>query len=182
MSDLQRRSEALLRQRGYLTASVERRKVFPAKGKQQCKACGQTPLISIASDLFNVFDMIALRPHKSGESEGGHIVLVQVTSSANHAARRNKILVSSEAKLCLLSGCDVLIQSWRKKGNRWVALDEWIDLNQFGPQQLDTVEQFYEDQARLKLLDRKSKLPALPPGSTLHFPLSPYLDDESIPF
>jgi len=179
MSDLQRRSEALLRQRGYLTASVERRKRFPDPKSRKCQACGAVRMLDIASDLWNVFDLIAVRPHHSGESDGGHVVFVQVTSAANHAARRNKILVSSEVKLCLLSGCDVLIQSWRKKDNRWKPLDEWIGVNQFGPQQPDTVEQFYEDQARLKLLDRKAKLPAIPPGHALQ---SALIADEEIPF
>jgi hypothetical protein len=149
-------------------------------------------MIDIAHDLWNVFDLIAVRPRMHGffpasefmerrnfDMESG-VVFVQVTSSANHATRRNKIIASAEAKLCILSGCLILIQSWRKKENRWQALDEWISIDQFVQGLPDTVEQFYEDERRLKLLDRKSKLPPLPPGSTL--PVSEYLEDAEIPF
>lgn len=172
MSDLQRRSEALLRQRGYLTGSVERRKRFPAHGKPPCKTCGAKPMIDIASDLWNVFDLIAVRPVVPLATSlclPMGTVFVQVTSSAHHATRRNKILASAEARLCLLSGARILIQSWRKKENRWQSADEWISLDQFVVGLPDTVEQFYVDQARLNLLDRKKKLPDLPPGSTLAF-------------
>ena len=170
MSDLQRRTEALLRGKGYLTASVERRKRFPARGKPACKACGAKPMIDIASDLWNVFDLIAVRPPLQPMLRDNSIVFVQVTSAANHAARRNKIIASAEAKICLLTRrCSILIQSWRKKDNRWQSSDEWISLNQFVVGLPDTVEQFYIDQARLNLLDRKKKLPDLPPGSTLAF-------------
>jgi hypothetical protein len=179
MSELQRRTEALLRSKGYLTGSVERRKRFPAHGKSACKVCGAVPMIDIASDLWNVFDLIAVKPYSDMAREYA-VVFVQVKSSSNQADRRNKIIASAEAKLCLLSGSSILIQSWRKKDNRWQAQDEWISLDQFCVGLPDTVEQFYEDEKRQKLLDRKSRLPALPPGSTL--PLSEYVSDEEIPF
>ena len=169
MSDLQRRSEALLQKRGYLTGSVERRKTFPAKGKQRCHACGQTPLISISVDLFNCFDLIAFRP-SDGSQENTAVILVQVTSAANHATRRNKIIASNEAKLCLLSGVQILVQSWRKKDNRWQPLDEWISLNQFVFGLADTAEQFYEDERRRKH-----------PEATAPFKSEPILDD-GLPF
>lgn len=168
MSELQRKSEALLRQRGYLTASVERRKLFPAAKSQPCKACGSRQMIDISVDMFNVFDLICFQREKR------HIVLVQVTSAAHHADRRNKIIASSEARLCLLTGAFILIQSWRKKDNRWVAMDEWISLDQFVFGLPDSVEQFYEDQARKKLLERD-----LPPSRTLPLALIP---DSEMPF
>jgi hypothetical protein len=183
MSDLQRRTEALLRSRGYLTGSVERRKRFPAPKSQPCKACGLSQMIDIAHDLWNVFDLVAVRPKIQeyiNTEPASSVVFVQVTSFNNHADRRNKIIASSEARLCLLSGVQILIQSWGKKDNRWVAKDEWITIDQFVQGLPDTVEQFYEDERRQKLLDRKSKLPALPPGTTL--PLSPYLQDDEMPF
>lgn len=181
MSDLQRRTEANLRSRGYLTGSVERRKRFPAHGKAPCKACGAMPMIDIASDLWNVFDLIAIRPRGSHWDEHDcEMVFVQVTSSSNHANRRNKIIASAEAKLCLLAGAKILIQSWKKVQHRFQAHDEWLTLDQFCVGLPDTIEQFYEDEKRHKLLDRKSKLPPLPPGSTL--PLSEYMADEEIPF
>src|ERR1039458_7459593 len=116
MSELQTRSMNLLKQRGYLVGSLERRKTFPAKGKQRCNACGQVPLISIASDLWNVFDLIAVRACQvNADNHPVEVAFVQVTSASNHAARRNKILASSEAKLCILAGCSILIQSWKKE-------------------------------------------------------------------
>src|ERR1035438_6852961 len=113
MSELQTRSMNLLKQRGYLVGSLERRKTFPAKGKQRCAACEQVPLISISVDLWNVFDLIALKLPIDTRGEG-LVVFVQVTSASNHAARRNKILASPEAKLCILAGCSILVQSWKK--------------------------------------------------------------------
>lgn len=162
MSELQRRSESLLQKRGYLTGSVERRKRFPARGKPACRACGAFPMVDISHDLWNVFDLVAVRP---GVDE---IVFVQVTSASNHADRRNKIIASAEAKLCLLSSARILIQSWRKKDKRWQAQDEWISLDQFVDGLPETVEEFY-----------KEKLPDLPPGSPL--PFEPIRDAE-IPF
>lgn len=153
MSDLQRRTEQLLRSKGFLTGSVERRKSFPAKGRNKCRVCGQIPLINISVDLWNVFDLVAIK---------GGVVFVQVTSAANHSTRRKKILASAEAKLCVESGCDILIQSWRKKDNRWQSADEWITIDQFVDGLPDTVEEFYEQ-------ERKKKLPDLPPGSTIPF-------------
>jgi hypothetical protein len=183
VSDLQRRSEALLRQRGYLTASVERRKRFPARGKPACKACGVVPMIDIASDLWNAFDLIAIRPGEQWvEDEYGHgasmlpkleMVFVQVTSASNHADRRNKIIASAEAKLCLLAGAKVLIQSWKKVQHRYQAHNEWISLDQFVFGLADTAEQFYEDEKRHKMLAREL-------GHTL--PLSEGLKDSEIPF
>ena len=173
MSDLQRRTEALLRSKGYLTGSVERRKSFPARGKPACRACGAMPMIDIASDLWNVFDLIALKPQEHDPWAKKPVVFVQVTSASNHADRRNKIIASNEAKLCLLSGASILIQSWRKKENRWQSHDEWITVDQFVFGLADTAQQFYED-------ERRRKRPDLPPGSTL--PLSEDLKDENMPF
>lgn len=151
MSDLQRRSEQLLRSKGFLTASVERRKRFPDPKARKCQACGSVRMLDIASDMFGVFDLIAF---KHG------VVLVQVTDRTSHSKRRNKILASPEAKLCLLHGALILLQSWRKVDNRWQAQDEWLTLDMFPKDLPATVEELYE-------AERKKKLPALPPGSTL---------------
>src|ERR1035438_10775169 len=93
MSELQTRSMNLLKQRGYLVGSLERRKTFPAKGRQRCAACGQVPLISIASDLWNVFDLIAIKPKI--DSNYLDTTFVQVTSATNHADRKSTRLNSS---------------------------------------------------------------------------------------
>jgi hypothetical protein len=163
MSELQTRSMNLLKSKGYLVASVERRKTFPAKGKQRCRACGQVQLLNIASDLWNFADLLAIRKDLRAQSGGGvDCILVQVTSASNHASRRNKILASPEAKLCILAGCSILIQSWRKKDNRWMPMDEWITVDQFCAGLPSSAEEFYKDQARAKLLKRGD-----PPSRTL---------------
>lgn len=160
MSELQRRTEQLFRSKGFLTASVERRKRFPDPKARRCPACGSVRMLDIASDLWGVFDLIAVKPGVI-RADGRH-VFIQVTDRTSHSKRRNKILASAEAKLCLLSGCYILIQSWRKVENRWQAQDEWITLEMFPKDLPATVEEFYE-------LQRKEKLPALPPGSELAF-------------
>lgn len=170
MSELQRKTEQLLRSKGYLTGSVERRKRFPDKKQPKCIHCEHQPELDIAHDLWNCFDLIAIRPPNE-------IVFVQVTNAGNHANHRNKIIASAEAKICLLSGSKILLQSWRKIGNRWQPFDEWMTVDQFVFGLAETPLQFYEDHSRLKLLDRKAKLPALPPGSTL--PLSPEISEET---
>lgn len=169
MSQLQQRTMQEFRERGYIVGSVERRKRFPARGKPKCRACGSQPMVDISHDLWNVFDLIACRPKVD---KPGVVVLVQSTSTSNHATRRTKILTSSEARFWLLSGGRICIQSWRKVSNRWQASDEWIGLEQFPRSMPATVEQFYEQQ-------RKSKLSDYPPEATL---LREPITDESIPF
>lgn len=170
MSQLQQRTMENFRERGYIVGSVERRKRFPARGKQRCKACGAVPMVDIAHDLFNVFDLIAFKPPT--EEYFDAIVLVQSTSSANHGARRTKILTSPEAKFWLESGGMICLQSWSKVKNRWQARDEWIKQDMFPRSLPATIPDFYEDQ-------RRSKLPDVPPGSTL---LREGIKDEEISF
>jgi len=150
----QQRSLDYWRQRGYLVSSVERRKRFPAPKSQPCRCCGSRQMVDIAVDLWNVFDLIAVLPFDN------FVVFVQVTTSSNHADRRKKILASAEAKLCVSAGCRVLVQSWRKKDNRWQVNDEWITLEQFANGLPDTPTELYE-------LHRKEKFPEVPKGSTL---------------
>lgn len=116
-------------------------------------------MLDIAVDLWNVFDLLAAKP-LTGFGDCPKIVLIQVTDRTNHSKRRNKILASTEAKLALLSGFEILIESWRKVENRWQPQDEWITLDMFPKDLPATVEEFYEE-------ERRKKLPALPPGSTL---------------
>src|SRR5882672_9799863 len=167
MSTPQQKTRDNLTTRGYLVGSVERRKKFPDKKKQPCRACGHQPMIEISSDLFEIFDLVALRPYGLGGllEASRDIVFVQTTSRANHSTRRSKILGSMEAKLVLLSGARILIQSWRQKageGTRWKCFDEWITLDQFKD------AHFYPNTvAELVEIRRKEKKPDLPAGSTL---------------
>lgn len=166
----QQRTRNNLTARGYLIGSVERRKKFPDRKKSPCKACGHQPMIEISSDLWEIFDLIAINPLVGGTT------LVQTTSRNNHSTRRNKILASMEAKLCLLGNCRILIQSWRQLADtkRWQVYDEWITLDMYkqAPHYPNTVAELLE-------IRRKEKMPDLPPGSEL---LHAAVREEEIPF
>lgn len=127
-------------------------------------------MIEISDDLWNVFDLAALHPILKST------IFVQTTSSNNHSTRRNKILSSMEAKLVLLSGDRILLQSWRQgKDSRWLPTDEWIVLDDYkqAPHYPNTVFELQE-------IKRKAKLPALPPGA--HLLHDEILKEEEIPF
>ncbi len=170
MSIPQQKTRENLTARGYLVGSVERRKRFPDRKKHPCKACGHTPMIEISDDLWNIFDLVALYPPTVG-LQREPIVFVQTTSRANHSTRRNKILGSMEAKLVLLSGARILLQSWGQKtaGGRWECHDEWIGLDQFKD------AHFYPNTvAELVEIRRKERKPDLPAGSTLPLVETPF--------
>ena len=170
----QQRTMDNLTARGYLCGSTERRKSFPDRKKHQCKACGHVPLINISVDLWNVFDLVALK--LENQMDYGNTIFVQTTSRNNHSTRRNKILSSMEAKLVLLSGARILIQSWRQKEarGRWEVLDEWITLDMYAqaPHYPNTVAELVE-------IRRKEKKQDLPPGTTLKFA---GFEDSDVPF
>jgi hypothetical protein len=184
----QQRTRDNLTARGYLVGSVERRKKFPDRKKSPCKACGHQAMIEISSDLWEVFDIIAVNPaqrqlwvddsygHGGGNVLVPDIVFVQTTSRNNHSTRRNKILASMEAKLVLMSGARILIQSWKQDAEtrRWQPADEWITLDQFkqAPHYPNTVAELLE-------IRRREKRPDLPPGTTLKF--NP-INDSEVPF
>lgn len=171
----QQRTRNNLTVRGYLVGSVERRKKFPDRKKSPCRACGHQAMIEISSDLFEVFDIVAFKPTPFPVA-GQDIVCVQTTSRNNHSTRRNKILASMEAKLVLLSGARILIQSWRQEtgSKKWQAYDEWITIEMYAqaPHYPNTV-------AELQEIKRKEKRPDLPPGTTIPFG---EIKDAEIPF
>lgn len=148
---------------GYLVGSTEHRKRFPAKGKPKCPRCGHMPMIDISVDLWNCFDILAIRPVWQGGI--GNVALLQVTSSSNQSSRRNKILASGEAKLLAIAGVRVGIESWKKKTNRWQPTDEWFHVDDFQVELPTTAAALYE-------MQRKAKLPDLPAGTTLFKPVT----------
>jgi len=160
----QQRTRENLTERGYLVGSVERRKKFPDRKKGPCKACGHQPMIEISSDLWEIFDIVAIHPQWEHPAYRAYpLVFVQTTSRANHSTRRNKILGSMEAKLVLLSGARILLQSWALNDkNRWEARDEWIELKDF-----ESAHFYPICVAELLEIRRKEKKPDLPAGSTL---------------
>lgn len=172
MASPQQMTRDNLTARGYLVSTVERRKEFPDKKRRPCAACGHQPRISVSVDLFNCFDIVGFRPAKIGMD----VICVQTTSAANHATRRNKILASMEAKLVLLSGARVLLQSWSQLKPRapWICRDEWIEISAFRQ-----APNYPDDVAGLLEIRRKAKKDALPPGSEM--PYGPIKESE-IPF
>lgn len=153
----QQRTRDYLTAQGYLVGTVESKKSFPDRKKGPCRSCGHQPLISVSVDLFNVFDVIALHPNGLLP-----VIFVQTTSRANHSTRRNKILSSMEAKLVLLSGCGILLQSWAKTDGRWQPKDEWITTEDY-----KSALHYPSDVPGLLEIKRRAKKPDLPAGSTL---------------
>ncbi len=183
----QQRTRNNLTARGYLVGSVERRKKFPDRKKHPCKACGNVPMIEISSDLWEVFDIVAVRPGQTEfiADQWGHggadvpkvdVIFVQTTSRNNHSTRRNKILASMEAKIVLLSGARILLQSWRQaeEFSKWQCVDEWITLDMYAqaPHYPNTV-------AELQEIKRKAKSPDYPPGTELKYNA---IEDSELPF
>src|SRR6266481_5457037 len=162
MTSPQQRTRENLTERGYLVGSVERRKKFPDRKKSPCRGCGHIPMIEISSDLWEIFDIVAVFPTAANEPFHS-VVFVQTTSRANHSTRRNKILGSMEAKLVLLSGARILLQSWgQNEKGRWEVQDEWITLKEF-----ESAHHYPDTVAGLMEIRRKEKKPDLPKGSTL---------------
>lgn len=172
----QQRTRDNLTARGYLVGTVEKKKKFPDRKKSPCRACNHQPMIEISSDLWEVFDIVAIDPQILHRDEPNRAIFVQTTSRNNHSTRRNKILSSMEAKLVLLSGALILIQSWRQENgsNRWQCFDEWITLDMYkqAPHYPNTVAELVE-------IKRKAKKPDLPAGSTLALST---VDYDNIPF
>lgn len=175
----QQRTRDNLTARGYLVGTVEKKKKFPDRKKRPCRACGHQPMIEISSDLWEVFDIVAIRPimKEAWPANGCDTVFVQTTSRNNHSTRRNKILASMEAKLVLLSGASILVQSWRQEsgaGSRWQAYDEWITLDMY-----DSAPHYPNTVAELLEIKRKEKKADYPEGTQLEY--QPIKDSE-IPF
>ena len=102
------RSLALLRRRGYTVAIGEK----------------WNPHARIRQDLFGFGDLIAC---------GNRLppALVQCTTGANHAKRKEKILSIEASKAWCESGGAILLMSWAKRGERgrrklWACREEWI--------------------------------------------------------
>ncbi len=163
MTSPQQRTRENLTERGYLVGSVERRKKFPDRKKVPCRVCGHIPMIEISVDLWSVFDIVAIRPGPLVTLADPLVIFVQTTSRTNHSTRRNKILGSMEAKLVLLSGARILLQSWgQNEKGRWEVRDDWIMMKDF-----ESTHHYPETVAELMEIRRKEKKPDLPKGSTL---------------
>lgn len=91
------RSLALLRERGYLVAVVER----------------WNPYARVRQDLFQILDLLAVR----GEETLG----VQVTSDSHVAERVAKITQSDATSWLRRANWSLVVHGWRKRGRGWVC-------------------------------------------------------------
>jgi len=153
-----------LRKQGYLVATVEQWQMWDDPQEKKCLACGHQPEIKIRSDLFGVFDLIGFHPTDP------KVIVVQTTTGSNHSARKLKVLASMEAKLVLLAGVQVLVQSWTKDvEERWRSREEWITLADYKqaphyPSDAFTLAKIQKDDRAAR---RKAKAPSLPSGASL---------------
>lgn len=122
----------VLKKRGGEWAPVKPKKSGPSKAdfnsraRDYLKEKGLFPYrvdhyngaLKMSQDAFGIFDFIAFAP--------GRTVGVQVTSKSNLSARRKKILESSAYGRCKASGWDVLLLTFEKVSNRWVATETWL--------------------------------------------------------
>jgi hypothetical protein len=97
MSSPAQRTLQLLRAEGFDAAVVERR----------------LPRCFIAVDLFNAFDIVAVRRDLPG------VLGAQCTSASNHAHRVRKLLGNPTLRTWLAAGNRAEVISWRKAGGRW---------------------------------------------------------------
>lgn len=89
------RSTALLRERGYIVATVEHYNAFTKR----------------KHDLFGCIDLLAIG--------NGETVAVQVTSKPHLSERRHKIEEAEAYPEMLRSGWKVVLHGWYKEQNRW---------------------------------------------------------------
>lgn len=100
------RTLGLLRREGYAAGVVERR----------------LPGCFRSVDLFNAFDLVAVRPDAPG------VLGVQCTSAGNHAARVRKLRDVPEVRLWLLAGNRAEVWSWGKRKGRWCCRRQALTL------------------------------------------------------
>lgn len=114
------RSIAHLRKLGWSVCSVE--KWIPQTRQRK--------------DAFGFGDLLAC--HVSNQT----IALIQVTSTGNMSARREKMRGIAEVGLWLASGGVILLHGWAKRGNAgerklWTLKEEAIDFTNTQPKEAD---------------------------------------------
>ena len=76
----------------------------------------------VTQDCYHFADILAYKP-------GRGIALVQTTSTANHAARKRKILDNPHARGWCMAGGRILLISWGDKGERMEEIT-WVEVAQ----------------------------------------------------
>jgi hypothetical protein len=89
------RSTALLRERGYIVATVEHYNAFTKR----------------KHDLFGCIDLLAIG--------NGETVAIQVTSKGHLSERRHKVEEAEAYPEMIRSGWKVVLHGWYKEKNRW---------------------------------------------------------------
>lgn len=100
------RAKKLLESRGWRIAITEKWNAF-AKVRQ---------------DLFNFGDLLGM------DMQNKEIVMIQVTSGSNHAARRKKIEGLDSARDWIQVGGLILIMSFSKKKGKYQAREEYLKI------------------------------------------------------
>lgn len=103
MSSPTQRSLALMRERGYTCAVVER----------------WNPYAKIRQDLFGFVDVLCI-------GEPGDTVGVQATSYSNVSSRVAKIADAEHWPAVNRVGWRVVVQGWRKVKGRWAVREVWL--------------------------------------------------------
>lgn len=98
------RSLAVLRERGYMAAVVER----------------WNPHVHIRQDLFGFADILAVRPESASNLTGrtGDFLIVQACAGSGHAAHVAKIRAEPRHVIWLSAGGRIQVWSWAKQGAR----------------------------------------------------------------
>ncbi len=112
MTSPTQRSIALLKERGYVTAIVER----------------WNPYARIRQDLWGFVDILAIKE--------GEMLAVQTTSGAHVGERLKKIAASPLIATVLSAGVKVVVHGWRKVGPRgkakkWECREEFLTVENF---------------------------------------------------
>ncbi len=89
------RSTAVLRERGYMVATVEHYNSFTKR----------------KHDLWGCIDLLAIG--------NGETVAVQVTSKSNLSTRRHKVEEAEAYPEMIRSGWRIVLHGWWKEKNRW---------------------------------------------------------------
>lgn len=97
------RSLALLRERGYTAAVVER----------------WNPYARIRQDLFGCVDIVAV-------GSEGRTLAVQACAYASVSARVKKCSEAEALPAMQRSGWEVVVQGWKKVKGRWQVREVWL--------------------------------------------------------
>lgn len=74
------------------------------------------PFAHIRQDLFNMIDVLIMRPKTRSEWPRWGLDAYQITSGSNAASRVTKLLANPNLKRWVLTGNDIYVASWERQG------------------------------------------------------------------